>query len=305
MIQVKGGAGSAQPVGRLDYGRATGILRYPGVEARDREKGGVLRLGTVVAATLAWALAALLLPAGAGAVTLPGGFQDSTAISGLESPDRASTSLRTAASSSPRRAASSRSSATSTTRRRPCSRTCAPRSTTSADRGIEGLVLDPSFPANPYVYVYYVHDAPIGGTAPVWGQPGQTYDDCPAPPAGPGRAEPGLRRERPRVAPARERRRADGPRAGARRGLVPAVPVARRRRDRVRRGRLPLRDRRRGRVVPVLGLRPGRRPEQQLASDQPLRRSARRASTASRRRRPPRAGACEARTSARRAIRPA
>ena len=34
------------------------------------------------------------------------------------------------------------------------------------DRGVEGMVLDPNFPVNPYVYVYYVHDAAIGGTAP-------------------------------------------------------------------------------------------------------------------------------------------
>jgi glucose/arabinose dehydrogenase/PKD repeat protein len=44
------------------------------------------------------------------------------------------------------------------------------------DRGLLGLALDPSFPANPYVYVLYAYDAPIGGTAPTWN------DGCPTPP---------------------------------------------------------------------------------------------------------------------------
>jgi glucose/arabinose dehydrogenase len=50
------------------------------------------------------------------------------------------------------------------------------------DRGLLGLALDPSFPAKPYVYVLYTHDAAIGGTAPRWGAPGATFDDCPTPP---------------------------------------------------------------------------------------------------------------------------
>ncbi len=54
------------------------------------------------------------------------------------------------------------------------------------DRGVEGMALDPNFPANPYVYVYYVHDAPIGGTAPTWGTAGVTSDSCPNPPGGTG-----------------------------------------------------------------------------------------------------------------------
>ncbi len=50
------------------------------------------------------------------------------------------------------------------------------------DRGLEGLALDPSFPSEPYVYVLYTHDAAIGGTAPRWGSPGETFDGCPTPP---------------------------------------------------------------------------------------------------------------------------
>ncbi len=34
------------------------------------------------------------------------------------------------------------------------------------DRGLLGMALAPNFPANPYVYVLYTYDAPIGGTAP-------------------------------------------------------------------------------------------------------------------------------------------
>lgn len=50
------------------------------------------------------------------------------------------------------------------------------------DRGLLGLALDPSFPANPYVYALYTHDAAIGGTAPRWGQAGVSSDPCPSPP---------------------------------------------------------------------------------------------------------------------------
>jgi glucose/arabinose dehydrogenase len=50
------------------------------------------------------------------------------------------------------------------------------------DRGLLGMVLDSNFPTNPYVYVLYTHDAPIGGTAPKWGTPGANSDPCPNPP---------------------------------------------------------------------------------------------------------------------------
>jgi glucose/arabinose dehydrogenase/chitodextrinase len=54
------------------------------------------------------------------------------------------------------------------------------------DRGVEGMALHPNFPATPYVYVYYVADAPVGGTAPTWGTAGATSDNCPDPPGGTG-----------------------------------------------------------------------------------------------------------------------
>jgi glucose/arabinose dehydrogenase len=50
------------------------------------------------------------------------------------------------------------------------------------DRGLLGMALHPDFPATPFVYVSYTHDAAIGGTAPRWGTAGQTGDPCPTPP---------------------------------------------------------------------------------------------------------------------------
>ncbi len=44
------------------------------------------------------------------------------------------------------------------------------------DRGMLGFALDPNFTINPYMYVLYTYDAPIGGTPPTWG------DGCPSPP---------------------------------------------------------------------------------------------------------------------------
>jgi glucose/sorbosone dehydrogenase len=52
----------------------------------------------------------------------------------------------------------------------------------SGDRGLLGLALDPEFPARPHLYVLYSHDAPIGKTAPFWGEEDEAGDDCPDPP---------------------------------------------------------------------------------------------------------------------------
>jgi glucose/arabinose dehydrogenase len=48
------------------------------------------------------------------------------------------------------------------------------------DRGLLGMALDPDFPAKPFVYVSYAHDAAIGATAPRWN------DTCPDPPGATG-----------------------------------------------------------------------------------------------------------------------
>src|SRR5206468_4226922 len=44
------------------------------------------------------------------------------------------------------------------------------------DRGLLGLALDPNFPTTPYVYLLYTYDGGPGQTAPVWN------DGCPTPP---------------------------------------------------------------------------------------------------------------------------
>src|SRR5262249_45025947 len=46
----------------------------------------------------------------------------------------------------------------------------------SWDRGLLGMALAPNFPTDPYVYVLYTYDAPIGGQAPVFN------DVCPGDP---------------------------------------------------------------------------------------------------------------------------
>lgn len=54
------------------------------------------------------------------------------------------------------------------------------------DRGLLGMVFDPAFlGARPYLYLYYVYDAPPGRTAPVWN------DTCVASPTGPGANQDG------------------------------------------------------------------------------------------------------------------
>ena len=50
------------------------------------------------------------------------------------------------------------------------------------DRGLLDIALDPEFATDPYIYALYTHDAEIGGTAPQWGNPGETSDTCPNPP---------------------------------------------------------------------------------------------------------------------------
>jgi PKD repeat protein/glucose/arabinose dehydrogenase len=52
------------------------------------------------------------------------------------------------------------------------------------DRGLLGMALDPNFPASPYVYVLYTYDHELGSAAaaPRWGTPGVYSDPCPTPP---------------------------------------------------------------------------------------------------------------------------
>lgn len=45
-------------------------------------------------------------------------------------------------------------------------------------QGLLGLAVDPDFAGEPYVYVAYTRDAPLGGTPPTYGRPGADDDEC-------------------------------------------------------------------------------------------------------------------------------
>ncbi|MGH2978711.1 MAG: DUF7594 domain-containing protein [Solirubrobacterales bacterium] len=132
------------------------------------------------------ALVALLaLPARAPAVSLPPGFEESSAFEGLEQPIALQFSqdgrVFVAEKSGIVKVFDGMGDTTPTV-----FADLRTQVHNYWDRGLEGLALHPDFPATPYVYVYYVADAPIGGTAPTWGAPGATSDTCPNPPAGTG-----------------------------------------------------------------------------------------------------------------------
>ena len=128
----------------------------------------------LIAAGLAfgWAAAPYAGPEPVLAATVPPGFQDTAALSGLDLPTAVRFALDgrvfvtekagiikvydSLADTSPTIFADLRTQVHDQT-----------------DRGLLGLALAPTFPADPYVYVTYARDAPLGGTAP-------TYNDlCP------------------------------------------------------------------------------------------------------------------------------
>ena len=130
---------------------------------------------------LAFVAGSLMLPAAAAAVTLPAGFEETVVFSGLTRP----TAIQFASDGRVFVAEKSGvikvfDNLTDTTP------TVFADLRTKVhnywDRGLLGLALHPNFPATPYVYVLYTHDAAIGGTAPLWGTPGATTDTCPNPP---------------------------------------------------------------------------------------------------------------------------
>jgi glucose/arabinose dehydrogenase len=129
--------------------------------------------------------AALVTPTGpspAGASTLPTGFRDSVALSGLTNP----TVLQFAPDG--RIFVGQKNGVIkvfqSLSDTNPV--TFADLSTKVDDywdRGLLGMALAPNFPSDPHVYVLYAYDAPIGGTAPSWNDacptpPGPTTDGC-------------------------------------------------------------------------------------------------------------------------------
>src|SRR5215208_7184624 len=123
---------------------------------------------TVVAVLAAGALGA----AGADAGTVPTGFQETTAFSGLSNPTvfrfAADGRVFVAEKSGVIKVFDGLGDTTPTV--------FADLRTNVQnywDRGLLGLALHPNFPATPYVYVLYTYDAAIGGTPPRWG------DGCP------------------------------------------------------------------------------------------------------------------------------
>jgi PKD repeat protein len=130
-------------------------------------------------ALIALVILPLALPAAASATTLPAGFQETTAFSGLDQPmvvEFAADGRVFVGEKSGRVKVFDNLSDTTPT----VFADLRTKVHDYWDRGLEGMVLHPNFPAQPYVYVYYVHDAAIGGTAPRWG------DTCPDPPGGTG-----------------------------------------------------------------------------------------------------------------------
>lgn len=124
---------------------------------------------------------ATALPSLAAEPSLPSGFRDTVAIDGLEEP----TTVRFASDGRVFVAEKSGEILVYDSLSDPTPSLFADLRTkvyNAYDRGLLGMALDPQFPSRPFVYVLYAYDAPIGGQAPVWGNPGEDGDDCPDPP---------------------------------------------------------------------------------------------------------------------------
>jgi glucose/arabinose dehydrogenase len=140
------------------------------------------RLVITAAVLLSTALVTQAGPSPAGASTLPTGFRDSVALSGLTNP----TVLQFAPDG--RIFVGQKNGVIkvfqSLTDTSPVTvANLSGEVDDYWDRGLLGLALAPNFPADPYIYVLYAYDAPIGGTAPTWNDacptpPGPTTDGC-------------------------------------------------------------------------------------------------------------------------------
>jgi PKD repeat protein/glucose/arabinose dehydrogenase len=148
---------------------------------RDTTDASAVRWRIALLLTILLALVLLAGPGLARAATLPTGFQERTAFSGLTNPTTIQFAsdgrVFVAEKSGLIKIFDSLADTTPTT--------FADLRTNVHnfwDRGLLGMALHPNFPATPYVYVLYTYDAAIGGTAPRWGTPGATSDGCPTPP---------------------------------------------------------------------------------------------------------------------------
>ncbi|MGH2980076.1 MAG: PQQ-dependent sugar dehydrogenase [Solirubrobacterales bacterium] len=132
-----------------------------------------------LALALATAVACLfvLFTPGAGAVTLPPGFEQTTVISGLTRPQDVEIAPNGRVFVAEKTGIIKTYTSLDDT-----------SATVVADlrgkvhnyggRGLMSIVAHPSFPAQPYVYVYYTLDAPIGGSPPVYGSASGSFDNC-------------------------------------------------------------------------------------------------------------------------------
>ncbi len=119
-----------------------------------------------------------VVAASASAVTLPPGFQQNTQIRNLVAP----TDVEVAPNGRVFVAEKRGTVKTYTSLSDSSATTVADLRTevhNYSNRGLLGLAIDPGYPTNPYIYLYYTLDAPVGGTPPVFGAPGQDEDACP------------------------------------------------------------------------------------------------------------------------------
>jgi glucose/arabinose dehydrogenase len=176
----------------------------------------LVRIWAVLGAVVLAAILLALLPSteAAAVSTLPSGFQESTVFSGLNNPTALQFSkdgqIFVAEKSGLIKVFDNLSDTTPTT-----FADLRTKVHDFWDRGMLGMVIDPNYPTNPYVYVLYTHDAAIGGTAPRWN------DGCPTPPWADHRR---LRGQRTSLEADRFWQHHDRSRTGLDRGLVPAVP---------------------------------------------------------------------------------
>ena len=122
-------------------------------------------------------MAALVAPGLAGAVTLPAGFEQTTVISGLERPMDVEVTpagrVFVAEKSGIVKTFSSLSDTTPTV-----AADLRTQVHNFSARGLMSIAVDPNFPTQPYIYVYYTLDAQIGGTPPLYGDVDGTWDSC-------------------------------------------------------------------------------------------------------------------------------
>jgi glucose/arabinose dehydrogenase len=167
-----------------------GTARYrPGWIRRVVEEDGMGKihgfrlLRAALCLTLVAVAAAVLPGTASSAATLPSGFQESVAFSGLTNP----TAVRFASDGR-----------VFVAEKRGVIKVFDSLADTTPDvfadlnvnvynfwdRGLLGLALAPNFPTDPYVYVLYTYDHELGSAAPAprWGTAGVYSDPCPTPP---------------------------------------------------------------------------------------------------------------------------